>query len=358
MRTRRPHRWLRRLGALALLALVLALAPVTYIETACQRGGPAPVPGQPLPIADAGYKRPETNSYLSYPEWYIVYAYQDLAGVMQTRDEHAFRYTPSIAGFWTGLCGVSRVAAARGGGELDEKVMLYIIGLSFTVELGIKGAYESTIGRLTSLIRGPDPTPEDAYARRVATEYAAFLQQTPWYEFPFLGHVRALWSTIPFNQVSLVRSIERRIALTLEWSGKAAYAAGIKALAGLSPAEERIGAVLRGPADPGLRVVRTLPDGGTLIDAPRYAAFTALVAGLAASGRDLVEIAGNRAILVTALLPEADAPPPGARLLFTAPIQSRPGWQRIGLDVPVPALTETIRTLTARGATFEHVYDY
>ena len=38
-----------------------------------QRGG--------FNIADPKYRRAEGDSYLTYPEWYIVYTYADLAGV-------------------------------------------------------------------------------------------------------------------------------------------------------------------------------------------------------------------------------------------------------------------------------------
>jgi len=48
----------------------------------------------------------------------------------------------------------------------------------------------------------------------------------------------------------------------------------------------------------------------------------------------------------------------GANEIFSIPIQSRPGWRRIGLDVQVARLTQMISALERGGAVFEHAYDY
>jgi hypothetical protein len=45
-------------------------------------------------------------------------------------------------------------------------------------------------------------------------------------------------------------------------------------------------------------------------------------------------------------------------VLFALPVQSRPGWQRVGLDGAVAGLAPAIRALEASGAVVEHIYDY
>jgi hypothetical protein len=73
----------------------------------------------------------------------------------------------------------------------------------------------------------------------------------------------------------------------------------------------------------------------------------------------VVEIAGNHRILTTVLAPAGAAiDPPGSTRIFTIPLQAKPGWQRIGFDTKVPAVTEEIRAVEQQGATFEHAYDY
>ena len=362
----RVRRALRRVGVVLLVAALVALAPVIGVETTCRRAVSRDAREvAPVGITDAGYQRRETNSVLSYPEWYIVYAYQDLAGVLETRDEQAFDYAGSIAGFWTGLCGVSRVASAQGGAALDEKVMLYVIGLSFTAEMTIKGAWEETIGRFSAWVRGPGKTSEDLFVLRVAHDYAGFLQQTPWYEYGFAGRLCELLREVPFGWSSPTRAVERRVAMTAEWGVKAGYARVLGLAAGAAPAELRIATVVRGldgtdsVADPRIVVMRDLGGGLSLIETPRYGAYTEIVEGLAARGREIVEIAGNHTVLVTVLSPPGvSIRPPGVEVLFSEAIQSRSGWLRDGLDVEVADLAKVIRAAGAGGAVFEHVYDY
>ena len=202
----RLRRCFRRLGiGLALLALAAA-APIGWVETACHspRAGDAGGVATALPIDDPGYRRPRARSYLSYPEWYIVHAYEDFAAVVRQTSESGFDYLSSIGGFWSSLCGASRVVSRAGEDDLETKVMLYIIGLSFTAEMAVKGLYERTVGQLTVWLR-PGPTDEDRFALRLADDYARFLQQTPWYEYPFGAELARFWRETPLLGPGLVR---------------------------------------------------------------------------------------------------------------------------------------------------------
>ncbi len=139
----------------------------------------------------------------------------------------------------------------------------------------------------------------------------------------------------------------------------------LKANDKLDPAPLKIRSVVSGldktdtDADPRITVIKTLDDGHTVIDTPRYRAFTEIMRGLAARNRNFTEIAGNDDILVTVKVPPGEAVEfPGAKPLFEVPIQAKPGWRRVGLDVKVPALTDLIRKLTTTKVELEHVYDY
>ena len=117
------------------------------------------------------------------------------------------------------------------------------------------------------------------------------------------------------------------------------------------------------PADvadvPGIKILRDLGSGRTLILTPRYQTYTDLLVALARRGRDVVEIAGNQQILVTILAPRGPLPPfTGASPLFELPIWSQADRRRVGLDVAVERLASTIRALEVAGVTIEHVYDY
>jgi hypothetical protein len=363
----RLGRALRRLGVVLVVLVLLAAAPILYVETGCRASGPLLLESSAsaFAITEPNYRRAEGDSYLTYPEWYIVHAYTDLAGVTRQASESSFDYIAGITGFWKSLCRATIAAGNVGPVTQDQKTTNYIIGLSFTAEMAVIGAYERTIGALTAWIRGPQRTAEDEFALKVADDYAAFLQQTPWYNYPFFPTLTQFWRETPFGQGNIVRSVERRLALTLEYGGKGLYAIPIGALAGYSPADLSIMSVVVPldasdlAADPRIKKLRDLSDKAMLIETPRYQQFTDIVRRLGARGREVLEIAGNRRILTTILAPERlTMATPGATELFVIPLQSRPGWRRIGLDTEVQALARQIGDVEKQGAEFEHAYDY
>jgi hypothetical protein len=358
---RRPwRRWARRLALVVLPLLLLAAAPVVVVEQRCvaestDRAPPAPR----YDLGGAEWRRAAGDSFLTYPEWFIVHAYEDMAGVARQASESSFDYLASIAGFWRSLCNATREAARTGAATADQKTTNYVIGISFTAEMAVIGAYERTIGALTAWARGPRRTPEDEFALRVAEDYSTFLRQVPWYEYPFATELSRLWEETPYGEVSVIRSTERRAWLSALYGGRAAYAVAIGALAGAAPAALRIRSVIMGgdpEADPRITILRRFDDGATLIETPRYRALTQILAGIAQRGGEVREIAGNPRILVTVLAPDGVALPGDP--VFALPIQSRPGWRRLGLDVTPPDLTRLMRDAAAAGASFEHAYDY
>jgi hypothetical protein len=357
------------LGALAAVAVVVLSvgATVGVTESVCRgvAAGDA-VADDPAwrSVLSPEEKRSEVDSYLTYPEWSIVYAYDDFAAVMRRGSESDFRYLDSIAGFWTSLCAVKRIAPRHGDVSLDTNAMLYIIGLSFTAEMAAKGLYENSVGAITAWIRGPVRTPEDEFVLKVADDYSSFLRQTPWYAYPFFETLRRFWSEVPLTGGNPVRKIERRVGLSIEYGFKAIYAKALGALAGISPAPPSIRSVVPelGAADlaaePRISLIRKSGN-LSIIETPRYQAFTEITQFLAGRGRDVSEIAGNRNILVTMLSPQCDpVAVEGSRTLFVVPIQSRQGWCRHALDVQVPRLASFVRSLSNATYEVEHVFDY
>jgi len=357
---------LRRAAMIVGALVLLAALPVAGVETRCTATPrPAVEPARQFDISEPDYRRAEGDSYLTYPEWYIVQAYADLAGTTRQSSESAFDYLASIRGLWTALCRATIVAEGAGPVTLDQKVTNYIIAYSFTAEMAVKGLYERSIGAVTAWLRGPERTPEDEFALRLLDDYAGFLRQTQWYRYPFGGELLRFWRDTAWRGGNPLRKIERRVGLSLEYAGKAAYAAAIGFAAGYDPADLRIKSVVLGldaadiAADPRIEKLRDLGDGAVLIETPRYREFTEILRGLGAHGRSVVEIAGNHRILTTVIAPTPQRiDTPGAKVIFALPIQSRPGWQRLGLDTEVTALTALIGAVERQGAEFEHAYDY
>ena len=364
---RRLKRCLVRIALALVVIAVLVACPIVWVERSCIAMPESRTAATPaFNIPDADYRRAEGDSFLSYPEWYIVHSYADLAGVTARASESAFDYLAAISGFWSSLCRSTSVATRIGTITADQKTTNYVIGISFTLEMGIQGLYERTIGALTA--RQPaERTAEDAFNLRLLQEYAAFLQQTPWYQYPFTAELGRLWHEVPFHWS--VRSAERRVSLSLQYGVKALYAAGIRYAAGYAPADLTIRSVVGGldpsdvAAEPRIKLVREVAaaDGtrGGLIETPRYQALTEIIQGLGARHRTIFEIAGNHRILTTVIVP------PGKTLnladaveIFSIPIQSDPGARRLGFDTAVPSLAAQAGAVEAQGGRFEHAYDY
>ncbi len=353
---------MRRLG-LALIGLaVLAALPVLWIESSCVVAAPT-APITFVSQLDPADRRSSLGTYYTYPEWAIVYAYQDLAAVARAGSESDYDYVDSVTTFWSGLCRVAGAGSRRAPADFASRSVLYVIGLSFTGEMLIKGAYEKSLGWVTAWLRGKERTTEDAFAQQVAGDYAAFLETKPWYEFPFGARLSEFWTTA-FS--GTLRGAERRLGLSLEWGGKALYAAAMRSAAGAAmPFSLRIRSVVSGLDDddakavPGISRVATLADAATIIETGRYRTLTDVARGLASRGRNLREIAGNDVVLVSVLAKGTLALPPGAaNVLFQAPVQGRAGVIRVGLEIPVTQISLLILSLAGSTTEFEMIYDF
>lgn len=354
------RRWRLALAAGATLA-ALVIVPVAFIEVGCR----APLPGAPiaastpslLPAAD---RRPEARTFLTYPEWHIVYEAEAYARHLAAgRAPSAFPFGAQIGQFWSSYCVVNRITQGSPAAG-DAKVTIYTIGISYTVELAVKAAYERTIGRLFEWASGWRSA-DDAYAARVQRSYGAFMHETPWYRFPFGRALAGEWRT--HEPTRHARHWERRFALSAEYGIKALYARAIDSATGATVGRDettlrfvaRTDATTVRAIDPRLKPVAQLPGGLTVVEAPRYQQFNDLLADLEAADVPLVEIAGNWTIFATLLLP--DTAPPPAPALLTMPLE-RAGWRRVGVAVPVSALLATLRRTREVGGTVEHFYDY
>jgi hypothetical protein len=348
----------KRLVLAGLIVLVLLLAPVAYIELGC-RGDSRPDTYKPL-ITDAAFQRKEANTYLTYPEWHIVYAYDGLAEVLKTGDEHAFGYASSVANFWRSTCGLMRAADEHGGADTDTRVMIHTIGVSFTVEMAAKAAYEETFGRFFAWVRGTEKTPQDRAVLAMAVDYSAFLRQNPWYQYSFERETRRLWD-VPID--GFVRGWERRFAIGFEFTMKRVYAGLIGSAAAAAPAQLVIRTVVSGidaatlAKIPNVTIVAPVA-GGFVIQTPRYDLFTRTLVEVARRNGTVREIAGNDDIMVTVTVPRGtDWRLPQGRVIRRL---AREGFQtdRLLLDLKVSDLSSVIKSQPLGDPGLEHVFDY
>lgn len=313
------------------------------------------------------YTRPADQTYLTFPEWYIVYSADEYARFIAQKPPSHFPYFGAIRQYWQGYYAVCAVTREHYQFNSGYHLMLAVIGSSFTLEELFKGVYENTVGRITEWTSSPELTPEDAYARQVAKEYGDFIHTVPWYEFPFAEKLQGLWRTTGLWGPNPLRKWERKFALSLEYGGKALYGRVLRqgTEATYAPEELTIQAWVEelSPAvvksEPDVHVVQALAGQAEFVELPRYEAFTQLAPRLAKAGVRFVEIAGNDEILITAFTPsDWTYSLPDGQLLFSMPVVIDPAHKRIAVKAPVRSLHLILQEFAARGIQLEHLYDY
>jgi hypothetical protein len=371
-------RWLKRIiEAILWLVVIVVLIPIAglaYGFLTTSSLDTAPLPGiaegaPPKALADKvraeipGYQRPEESTWLTYPEWAIVYAAREYAGFVDKNQPSGFPYWSYIGRFWQDYAMVVRASSAYKFNFANHQ-MLVIIGTSHTIEHAIQWAYENTVGRITEATAGKR-TAADIYQAKVA-DYAAFLDQVPWYQFPYAEKRAGLFGIQPAPGDSAVRTSERKLAFGLADTIKQGYAGLIKqALAATSdPALLDIHVWARGPVGEATHnesdtlLERDFGLDGTIFVTKRYQVFTEVIPRLIDKGVSVIEIGGNDEIMVTMLSNDEIKVPEGARELFSYPLPADPSTRRTGLTVAVRKLHTVLPALIKAGARLEHVYDY
>ena len=318
----------------------------------------------------ANYARPEVDTFYTYPEWYIVWSYQSKADFQRDHLPSGYSYFGDIGQFWQGYCCVYSATRATYPFPSGDHIMLAVIGSSFSVEYAIKGLYEETLGRLSEWTSHYHPVAEDGYAAQVAESYAAFVHIRPFYEFSFAHALRALWRDTPFSGTHLVRVIERRAWLTLDYSVEAVYCELIELATHATYGFEdtTTAAWVEFPStdntsiSPQMRSVRILRDLGNkqaIVEIPRYQEFTTVALSLIHDGVRFRQIAGNELIVISAISPVSWTDSmPNLQLLLAQPSLTNPGKTRNVLLFRVTELNSVLPILEHQGLKIEHLYDY
>ena len=318
-------------------------------------------------LTPAEHRRGEEQTFLTFPEWFLVFSPAEYAHFVKRQPPSEFPFLGHVRQFWSSYSHVYRASKDGYPFNFGYHVMILVIGTSTTLEYALRSAYETLIGRVSELTQRHGMTEEDRFGAKVAQDYVDFIRERPWYEYDFWGKLKGLWRETSLVGPDMLRKWERKYALTSEYGAKAIYGwlimLGTKASYDEAlPVTAVVVDRLPEPAGADVKVLEKLPDGGALVLVPRYAAFRTSTGAIARGGTNFREIAGNGAqapILVSVLAPAGWTPPaPGAQILFTQPLVTQPGAQRVALTVPVGGLAELLRKLEAAPVRVEHVYDY
>lgn len=329
--------------------------------------GEEPLTIKKIREANKNYSRPEESTYLTFPEWYIVYSAEEYARVLEKNRPSQFSYFSAISQYWCTYNRMYEVTKGRYPFNFGDHAALLVIGVSFSAENAVKGIYENTFGRISEWFSFGGTTEEDIYAANVAREYGSFLYTIPWYEFPFGEKLKDIWRTTSLWGAHPVRKWERKFILSLEYSIKSVYGFIIKkatkATYGNEDAEimlwiENIPKEVL-EHEPRIHIVQHVDENTQIVVIPRYKAFTEIVSMLAREKIQFKEIAGNNEILLTAIAPQKWKDDlKDSTLLFAMNILTEQDQKRLAIESPAKSLQNTLTSLEASGVKVEHIYDY
>ncbi len=365
----------RIVKAILWLVVIAVLTPIAGLAYGfLTTSSPEPLAGAaegapPKALADKvraeipGYQRPETSTFLAYPDWAPVHAARDYAGFVAKDQPSGFPYWSYIGGYWQDNAAILRASSAETF-NYDDQLMPLVTGTFYTLGYALQWAYENTVGRITEATAGKR-TAADIYQAKAAADYAGFIAKMPWYQFPYAEKRADLFAVQPAPGDSTVRSSERKLAFGLADTVRqgSAWLTGLF-IAPSDPALLDIHVWAKGPVGEATRqeadtlLERDFGADGTIFITRRGQLFTDMIPRLIDKSVSFVEIGGNDQIILTVLSAAEFAPPEGSRVLFSQAIPVDPATRRTGLIVAVRKLHIVLPALFEAGARLEHVYDY
>ena len=318
------------------------------------------------PITPKKDVRPADQTFLTFPEWFLVFSPAEQAAYLKINTSTTFPYMKHVDQLWKGYHVIYKQIKGTYKFNTDYHVMIWVIAVSTTVEYSIKSLYETIIGRLTNTSSNEEMTKEDRLNESYINRYTIFIKDLPWYEYDFKHDLKGLWDGTSFLGPHFLRKIERKYYLTTELLAKSAYAYLIKsgtksayntALLNTSVVIDKLPLNIHDV--PEIKNIRQLTNGSVLMDLPRYDKFNSVVCRLAKEGVVFKEIAGNNgAIMMTVLTNKPLILDKYFKVLFTQPIETKPGLFRVALVTLVCKLNIVLLKMGSNHINIEHIYDY
>lgn len=319
----------------------------------------------------SGYKlRPEEQTFMTVPEWYIVFSSDEYAQHLKKLSPTSFPWFASIGQFWGVAAEVGRRTKGIYRTNWEYRTMTWVIGASFTAEYLLKGLYENTFGRVTAWFatsNGEFHSSADNFMRRMQQEYVAFIRLRPWYEFSFLKYFTPLWHEPVSASDSFIRRWERRFFYSAEILAKSMYGWVIqKASQSAYHSDDlEIQALIKGDAEKFKRIdsrlkARDIGHAGYFVATlPRYEPFTELIPKISDGDFTFYEIAGNQKIVATFIAPTGNETlKPLSENLYRWPILTQTGLERQMVTLNTKQLLQALRNGKEQGITLDHTFDY
>ncbi|MET0759458.1 MAG: FAD-dependent oxidoreductase [Flavobacterium sp.] len=312
-----------------------------------------------------GYYRSEEQTILTIPEWYLVFNPKEYSDYLESgKNPSDFPYYKSIDEYWR-LYDRSLKLVSKAYPENEEyKTMLQVIGISLTMEYGLKMVYENTIGRLFSCLTEEEISKEEKTIIEAQRAYSNFIYQTAWYEFKFLPWIKKVWNASDSANCSVIRKWERTLFFTFEFSFKAFYAQLIQWAANSSyeaPISNIYLVVSNNDSlleNDNFKIIKKEGD-KMIISITRWGVFTEVLKKLSNQNITIHEISGNDEIAISVIMNQSQRVTyKNVKKLYESRIVSNNKLKRNIYLLPVNKILPFIRHAKNKNVTIEHVYDY
>jgi hypothetical protein len=297
------------------------------------------------PITPKADVRPADQTFLTFPEWYLVFSPEEQANYFKKQTATSFPFMSHTRQFWESYHSVNNQIKGNFLSNNGYHFMIWVIGTSVSVEYAIKAWYETIFGRITDTYT--PKTDEDKFNAKFTDDYVIFIKDRPWYEFNFKTRLISLWTESSFIDDNFLRKIERKYILTSELLVKWSYG-------------KLIGIGTKQVYEEALPTTAVVLQDNSIVNIPRYDKFSKAITELSRQGKSFKEVAGNNsAILLTVLVPtKKQFKFENTQTVFTQPISSDTLNQRIALAIPVRQLSELLTQLDKEKIKIEHIFDY
>jgi FAD/FMN-containing dehydrogenase len=312
-----------------------------------------------------GYYRDEAQSFLTVPEWYLVFNPKEYADFLEAGNNPSdFPFLASIDEYWALYDRSMKLVSSAYAENEEYNTMLNVIGVSITLEYTAKMLYENTVGRFFSWFSNGIISDEEKTIIAAQRAYSDFIYDKAWYEFKFMPWVKEVWGVSNTAKSNWFRKMERTIFFTLEFTFKACYAKLIEWAANASYEEPVTDIYLMVSTTDTLKTSTELgivheQSEKKIISITRWGVFTKTILEIADKNIDVIEIGGNDEIVVSVLVDNTQKEIfAGDQLLYTSNMVSNRDLERQVYLLPVKRLLSFVRQAQEKSVEVEHVFDY
>jgi FAD/FMN-containing dehydrogenase/SAM-dependent methyltransferase len=203
---------------------------------------------------------------------------------------------------------------------------------------------------------------------RSAQSYAAFIEHTPFYQFPYFREIGNFWHVYKQSwkaarhHYSFFETLKAEytfmntfigVMMTLEYGAKGLISLP---LSWFYTQEEN-----KEPLTTSILIQEAQAETPTYRDIPRYRKATPILIELALKGTEFLSICGQQRIQIDLILTENASIPSsiaGARFLYQVPLMQTPTAKLVAYEIPVSLLAEALRQLTQAGVAVDYIHDF